>query len=72
MGGDHSCALGTWRGVLNALEPPKKLGLIWLDARLDAHTFSTSPSGNVHGMPVATLLGCAEKTGLFLPVKHSY
>ena len=61
VGGDHSCALGTWGGILNALEPSKKLGLIWLDAHLDAHTFSTSPSGNVHGMPVAALLGDADK-----------
>jgi len=61
IGGDHSCALGTWSGVLNALEPPHKLGLIWLDAHLDAHTFLTSPSGNIHGMPVAALLGHADK-----------
>lgn len=61
IGGDHSCALGTWGGVLNTLEPPNKLGLIWLDAHLDAHTFCTSPSGNIHGMPVAALLGSADK-----------
>lgn len=61
IGGDHSCALGTWSGILNTLTPPKKLGLIWLDAHLDAHTFSTSPSGNIHGMPVAALLGNADK-----------
>ncbi|NOQ94600.1 MAG: arginase [Methylophaga sp.] len=61
VGGDHSCALGTWGGILNTLDNPKKLGLIWLDAHLDAHTFSTSPSGNIHGMPVAALLGFADK-----------
>ncbi len=61
IGGDHSCALGTWSGILNTLVPPNKLGLIWLDAHLDAHTFSTSPSGNIHGMPVAALLGDADK-----------
>ncbi len=61
IGGDHSCALGTWSGVLNALDTPKKLGLIWLDAHLDAHTFTTTPSGNIHGMPVAALLGYADK-----------
>lgn len=61
IGGDHSCALGTWSSILQALDKSKKLGLIWLDAHLDAHTFSSSPSGNVHGMPVAALLGFADK-----------
>ena len=53
--GDHSCAIGTWSGVSAALE--KDIGLIWVDAHLDAHTTETSPSGNIHGMPVASLLG---------------
>ena len=61
IGGDHSCALGTWGGVLNGLQQHGKFGLIWLDAHMDAHTFATSPSGNVHGMPVAALLGRADK-----------
>lgn len=61
IGGDHSCALGTWGGVLNGLQQPGKFGLIWLDAHMDAHTFATSPSGNIHGMPVAALLGRADK-----------
>ncbi|MGR8999353.1 MAG: arginase [Gammaproteobacteria bacterium] len=61
IGGDHSCALGTWGGVLNGLQQPGKFGLIWLDAHMDAHTFATSPSGNVHGMPLAALLGKADK-----------
>ena len=61
IGGDHSCALGTWGGVLNGLEQPGKFGLIWLDAHMDAHTFATSPSGNIHGMPLAALLGRADK-----------
>ncbi len=60
IGGDHSCALGTWGGVLNGLKQPGKFGLIWLDAHMDAHTFATSPSGNVHGMPLAALLGRAD------------
>lgn len=58
---DHSTAMGTWAGVLNGLTPGSRLGLIWLDAHLDAHTFETSPSGNCHGMPVAALLGFADK-----------
>ena len=61
IGGDHSCALGTWGGVLNGLKQPGKFGLIWLDAHMDAHTFDTSPSGNIHGMPLAALLGRGDK-----------
>jgi arginase len=61
IGGDHSCALGTWGGVLNGLQQPDKFGLIWLDAHIDAHTFATSPSGNIHGMPVSALLGRADQ-----------
>ena len=61
IGGDHSCALGTWGGVLNGLKQPGKFGLIWLDAHMDAHTFGTSPSGNIHGMPLAALLGRGDK-----------
>ncbi|MCH9699520.1 MAG: arginase family protein [Gammaproteobacteria bacterium] len=60
LSSDHSCAMGTWAGVLNGLKPGSRLGLIWLDAHLDAHTFNTSPSGNCHGMPVAALLGSTD------------
>lgn len=55
MGGDHVIAPGTWSGVRRALGGP--LGLIWLDAHLDSHTQSTSHTGNLHGMPLAALLG---------------
>lgn len=58
VGGDHSCAIGTWSGV--AAELSKKnaaLGLVWIDAHMDSHTFETTPSGNIHGMPLAALLG---------------
>lgn len=57
IGGDHSCAIGTWSGAAAALRPSGDLGLIWIDAHLDAHTPDTTPSGNIHGMPVASLLG---------------
>lgn len=63
LGGDHSCAIGTWSGVSQALHEKKakaELGLIWVDAHLDAHTPETSESGNIHGMPVAHLLGHGE------------
>lgn len=56
LGGDHSCAIGSWRGVAESL-PGKPLGLIWIDAHLDSHTPETSHSGALHGMPLACLLG---------------
>ena len=57
FGGDHSCAMGIWAGAMRALGGPERLGLIWVDAHMDAHTYASSPSGNLHGMPVAALLG---------------
>lgn len=56
IGGDHSVALGTWRGVLSA-QDMSRFGLLWIDAHMDAHNFMSSPSGHVHGMPVNALLG---------------
>ncbi|MGE3920753.1 MAG: arginase [Gammaproteobacteria bacterium] len=55
VGGDHSAAIGTWSGVKHALKDD--FGLLWFDAHLDSHTHNTSESGNIHGMPVAALLG---------------
>ena len=55
MGGDHSTAVGTWRGVAGA--KGTRQGLLWIDAHLDAHTSITSLSGNPHGMPLAAVLG---------------
>jgi arginase len=61
LGGDHSSAIGTWSGVGAALEKEQKtLGLIWIDAHLDSHTFDTSPTNNIHGMPLAMLLNQSE------------
>ena len=54
--GDHSSALGTVSGIKSAF-PNKTLGVVWLDAHADIHSPYTSPSGNVHGMPIAALLG---------------
>lgn len=54
LGGDHSIAIGTIAGVLQHVE---KLGIIWFDAHGDINTEETSPSGNIHGMPVAVSLG---------------
>lgn len=73
VGGDHSCAVGTWSGAATALRRRQahpddaadadrrrlgqRLGLVWIDAHLDAHTPLTSPSQMPHGMPLAALLG---------------
>lgn len=61
LGGDHSCAIGTWSGAQAALAANDRLGLIWIDAHMDAHIPETSPSGAIHGMPLACLLGHGEK-----------
>ena len=61
LGGDHSLGAGSVAGVSTALaERGQALGLIWLDAHGDLHTPDTSHSGNVHGMPVAHLLGLGD------------
>jgi arginase len=52
ISGDHSSALGTISGI-KAKYPDKTLGVIWLDAHADIHSPFTSPSGNIHGMPLA-------------------
>jgi len=62
LGGDHSAAIGTWSGVASALGSSSALGLIWFDAHMDSHTFSTTPSNNIHGMPLAVLLGHGDKS----------
>lgn len=60
VGGDHSCAIGTWSGVHRTLAARGPIGLIWIDAHMDSHTFATSPSRQLHGMPLAVLLGHGE------------
>jgi arginase len=58
LGGDHSVAVGTVSGVSRALRAKRQsLGLIWIDAHADMNTPETSPSGNVHGMPLACCIG---------------
>jgi arginase len=58
LGGDHSIAAGTLSGVAaHFRKKEKKVGLIWLDAHGDINTPETSPSGNVHGMPLAAAMG---------------
>jgi arginase len=55
LSGDHGSAGGTIAGIRSAF-PSKKLGILWIDAHADIHTPYTTPSGNVHGMPLATAL----------------
>jgi arginase len=58
LGGDHSLAAGSIAGAASYLDTRKeRLGVIWLDAHADLNTPATSRSGNVHGMPLAHLLG---------------
>jgi len=58
MGGDHSIAMGTVAGVAEFFQTrEQRLGLIWVDAHADMNTPETSPSGNIHGMPLGALLG---------------
>lgn len=54
LGGDHSISIGSVAGVSKAV---RKLGLIWFDAHGDMNTEDTTPSGNIHGMPLAVSLG---------------
>ncbi len=56
LGGDHSVALGSIHGAAKH----KKLGVIWIDAHADFNTAETTPSGNIHGMPLAALCGLGD------------
>ena len=67
LGGDHSAAMGTIAGMSrHRRKSGHKLGLLWMDAHADMNTPDSSPSGNVHGMPLACVIGLgpAELTGL--------
>jgi arginase len=62
LGGDHSVAAGSVSGVAEFYRRKgQKIGLLWIDAHSDINTPETSPSGNVHGMPLAALLGLGPK-----------
>jgi arginase len=68
LGGDHSIAVGTVSGVSHYFRNRnEKIGMIWIDAHADMNTPESSPSGNVHGMPLACIagLGPPELTGIF-------
>jgi arginase len=58
LGGDHSVAIGTVSGISRFFRARgEKIGLIWLDAHADMNTPESSPSGNIHGMPLACVVG---------------
>jgi arginase len=68
LGGDHSIAVGTVSGLSHFYRRKgKNIGMVWIDAHADMNTPETSPSGNVHGMPLACCVGMgpAELTGIF-------
>ncbi len=58
IGGDHSLGLGSASGVGKCFDD---FGIIWLDAHGDLNTHETTPSGNIHGMPLSALMGLGEK-----------
>lgn len=61
LGGDHSIAIATFSAISNfCRERGDEVGLIWFDAHADINTPATSPSGNIHGMPLAALLGLGD------------
>lgn len=58
IGGDHSIAIGTTAGIASyAVSKNKRPGVLWIDAHGDMNTDATTPSGNIHGMPLAASLG---------------
>jgi arginase len=57
LGGDHSLSLGSIRGAARV----RNIGVIWVDAHADFNTEATTPSGNVHGMPLAALCGMGDR-----------
>ncbi len=63
IGGDHSMALGTIAGIAAHCRKEKKsFGVIWIDAHADMNTDQTTPSGNIHGMPLAASMGLGDKS----------
>jgi arginase len=62
LGGDHSMAIGTIAGISSYCKTNKlKMGVIWVDAHADMNTDKTTPSGNIHGMPLAASLGIGDE-----------
>ncbi|MCZ8518459.1 MULTISPECIES: arginase [Paenibacillus] len=68
IGGDHSVAIGTIKGVLHHVN---KLGVVWFDAHPDVNTEETTGSGNIHGMSLAVLLGYGHKSLISIGGEHA-
>ena len=63
LGGDHSMSIGSLGGIrAHCHEHGKTLGVIWIDAHADMNTADTTPSGNIHGMPLAVAMGYGHPT----------
>jgi len=63
LGGDHSMSIGSLAGIgAHCAERGKTLGVIWIDAHADMNTAETTPSGNIHGMPLAVAMGYGHPT----------
>lgn len=63
LGGDHSMSIGSIAGIAaHCKEQNKRLGVLWIDAHADMNTPETTPSGNIHGMPLATCLGIGDES----------
>ncbi len=63
LGGDHSMSIGSLAGIgAHCKEQGKTLGVIWIDAHADMNTAQTTPSGNIHGMPLAVAMGHGHPT----------
>lgn len=60
LGGDHSIAMGTVGGIAKAREGSGRVGVIWIDAHADFNTTDTSETGNIHGMPLASICGIGD------------
>jgi arginase len=61
LGGDHSIAIGTMSGLSRFYKQSnQRIGLVWFDAHADLNTAETSPTGNIHGMPLAVVLGLGD------------
>lgn len=67
IGGDHSIGIGS---VSGSLQYDSNVGLIWYDAHGDMNTESTSPTGHIHGMPVAALMGLCKSALNDIPTRH--
>ncbi|MHA1819204.1 MAG: arginase [Promethearchaeota archaeon] len=68
IGGDHSISIGTIGGVTS--NPKHNYGVIWIDAHGDFNTFETSPSGNIHGMPLAASVGLGAEDLIYIGRKE--